>query len=274
MRTSLYILAFIIINTFLFSQAPGHLGKRFSIGYGFHTSPSVFNANGQNQTIIGRGGSAESGSPAFNAIHELNIEFATSSKWQTCFSARYYKTVYDNAESFNSSQISGYNIQSSRPEGYYDVRGLTYTLYFKYFGKRYVAPWGRYVMFGPTVNTVKTTYDPEVMNIVASRYVSKNNTSVYEDTTLAPFGPKEQNYVGVNLMMGIGRSRIYSNRIILDYGFNIHMFSVLSSLFDITGNRIGGSPITPANYIESTVKQRVRGVNRFNLFLKIGVLLF
>lgn len=272
MRTRFFILVFIILNSIVFSQAPGHLGKRFSIGYGFHTSPSVFNANGQNQTIIGRGGSAESGSPAFNAIHELNIEFATSSKWLTCFSARYYKTVYDNAESFNSSQVSGYSIQSSRPEGYYNMRGLTYTLYFKYFGKRYVAPWGRYVMFGPTVNTVKTTYDPSEMNIRAYKYNSSTGTS--SDTTLAPFGAKEQDFVGVNLMLGIGRSRIYSNRIILDYGFNIHMFSVLSSLFDVTGNRIGGSPITPANYIESTVKQRIRGVNRFNLFLKIGVLLF
>lgn len=270
MRTNLYILILILLNSFVFSQAPGHLGKRFSIGYGFHTSPCIFNANGQNQTIIGRGGSAESGSPAFNAIHELNIEFAASSKWMTCFSVRYYKTVYDNAEQFNSYQISGYSPYSSQPNGYYNMRGLTYTLYFKYYGKRYVAPWGRYVMFGPTVNTVKTTYDPDVMNVKAR----KSNGYFEKDTLLSPFGPKEQNFTGINLMMGVGRSRIYSNRIILDYGFNIHMVSVLSSLFDVTGVRIGGSPITPSNYIESTVKQRIRGVNRFNLYLKIGFLLF
>ncbi len=269
MRTNLYILILVLLNSFVFSQAPGHLGKRFSIGYGFHTSPSIFNANGQNQTIIGRGGSAESGSPAFNAIHELNVEYAASSKWMTCFSVRYYKTVYDNVASLNTSYANGYSVYSTLPPyGYYNIRGLTYTLYFKYFGKRYVAPWGRYVMFGPAINTAKTTYDDDVMAIRATSSVTNR------DTTISPFGPKEQNFTGVNLMLGVGRSRIYSNRLILDYGFNIHMFSVLSSIFDITGTRLGGSPITASNYIESTVKQRVRGVNRFNLYLKVGFLLF
>ena len=270
MRTNIYILFFVLLNSFVFSQAPGHLGKRFSMGYGFHTSPSVFNANGQNQTIIGKGGSAESGSPAFNAIHELNLEFAASSKWMTCFSVRYYKTVYDNAENIYSSQYNGYTI-GNQPTGYYNMRGLTYTLYFKYFGKRYVAPWGRYVMFGPTVNTVKTTYDPKIMYLDANKY---NSSTGSKDTTLAPFGPNEQNFTGINLMMGVGRSRIYANRIILDYGFNIHVVSVLSSLFDVAEIRLGGTQITPSNYIESTVKQRIRGVNRFNLFLKVGFLLF
>lgn len=271
MRTRFYILSFIFFNAFVFSQAPGHLGKRFSIGYGFHTSPSVFNANAKNETIIGRGGNSESGSIAFNAIHELSMEYATSSKWMICFSARYYKTICDNAEQFASSSDNAYNLQSSRPNGYYNIRGLTYTLYFKYYGKRYVAPWGRYVMFGPAVNTSKTSYDPNIMNVKGS---IRNSGYNYRDTTLSNFGPKEDNFVGINLMMGMGRSRIIANRVILDYGVTIHVFSVISGLFDAGDIRFGGSKISMNNYIESTVKQRVRGVNRFNAFFKVGVLLF
>ncbi len=270
MRFKIIIFIIIVSNTFVFSQAPGHLGKRFSLGYAFHTSPSVFNANAKNETILGRGGNSESGNVAFNAIHELSLEYATSSRWEICFSARYYKTICDNAE--HISVDNGYNLQSSRPNGYYNIRGLTYTLYFKYYGKRYVAPWGRYVMFGPAINTSKTSYDSNIMNIKGAARNSFNYN--YRDTLLSDFGPKEQNFVGVNLMMGMGRSRIIANRVILDYGVTIHVFSVISGLFDAGDIRFGGNKIAMNNYIESTVKQRVRGVNRFNAFLKVGILLF
>jgi hypothetical protein len=270
---SIFLISSLLFYTLSFAQSTGYMGKRFLLGYGFNTSPSVFNANGKNETIIGGNGTAESGNIAFNAIHEAQLEFAASSKWMVCFSARYYKTVYDNANLVYSSNVN-YSLLSQKPTGYYNIRGLTYTLYFKYFGSRYVAPWGRYIMFGPTINTVKTTYDPNVMYVKARKYSSSYND---KDTTLSNFGSKEQDFTGINLMFGAGRSRIIANHVVIDYGFNIHVISVISSFFDVVvrdSNLFWGTNITEATYIESKVKQRVRGVNRFNVFLKIGVLLF
>jgi hypothetical protein len=273
----LYIYTFILFSSLIHAQSTGYMGKRFLLGYGFHTSPAIFGATPNNETIIGTSGNATTGSFAFNTIHEGFLEFAASSKWMICFSTRYYKTAYDNAlyteyvfpaNSYNSSYFD-------RPEGFYNIRGLTYTLYFKYYGSRYVAPWGRYVMFGPTINTVKTSYDPAIMNLGIQNYYYNNGT--YSDTLIANFGPKEQNFTGVNLMLGFGRSRIIANRVVVDYGCNLQLFSVISGAVDIVfdgEDLFSSTKNTNTGYIENTYNRRVRGVNRFNVFLKVGILLF
>jgi hypothetical protein len=255
------------------------MGKRLLLGYGFHTSPAIFGSNAQNETMIGNGGSAESGSLAFNAIHEGYLEFAASSKWMVCFSARYYKTTFDNNVSFKNDDYYSQNpshidYNNSAPDGFYNIQGLTYSLYFKYYGSRYVAPWGRYVMFGPTLNTVKTTYDPTILKAKAEYRDDYNY--IYKDTLISNFGASVQHYNGLNLMLGFGRSRIIANRITVDYGVNVQFFSVLNTLFDVekTGIFHRQESINADNYIERTVRSRVRGVNRFNVFLKVGILLF
>lgn len=265
---TLYFFLTLFFFSKTYSQSPGYMGKRFLIGYGFHTSPAIFGANANGSSIIGNSsGNSETGSLAFNVLHEGYAEVVTSSKWTACFSVRYYKTKYDNHESVNyiaNNINSTYNVN-----GLYDIRGLTYTLYFKYYGKRYVAPWGRYVMFGPTINTVKTSYDPAIMNI-------KELGNYYTPaTTLSDFGPKEQTFSGVNLMLGWGRNRIIADRITIDYGCNLQLFAVLAGAFDLVfedGGNFFATRTTNLNYMENTYKQRVRGINRFNVFLKVGYL--
>lgn len=280
-RVIAYIFSFLILSIYSYSQSTGYMGKRLLLGYGMHTSPAIMGSNAQNESMIGDGGTAETGSLAFNLIHEGYLEFSASSKWMICFSARFYKTTYDNHLNFKNYGGNYYNesyvqYRGSSPDGFYNIKGLTYTLYFKYYGSRYVAPWGRYVMFGPTLNTVKTTYDPAIMKVNGTFY----NTSLYgnnaSDTVVTNFGAAEQTYKGVNLMLGFGRSRIIANRITIDYGCNIQLFSLANTLFDLneTGFFHRQETIDANNYIERTVFSRVRGVNRFNVFLKVGVLLF
>ena len=269
-----FVLFLIALNSS--AQSTGYMGKRFVLNYGFHTSPITFGASANNTTLIGTSGSAESGIFALNMIHEGSLEFAMSSKWMINFSARYYKTVYDNAEyldydSFDAS--SGYRYSyTGQPEGFYDITGLSYTLYFKYFGSRYVAPWGRYVMFGPVLNTVKTNYSPTVMYLKDDSYGSSSNPISKN------FGDFEQKYNGFNIMLGWGRSRIIGNRIVVDYGCNTQILSVilgaLNVALDDAPDDLFRDKTTNTNYIENTYKKRVRGVNRFNVFLKVGVLLF
>lgn len=277
----IFISSFLLLNVCSFAQSTGYMGKRLLLGYGFHTSPAVMGSNASNESILGDGGTSETGALAFNAIHEGYLEFAASSKWMICFSARFYKTTYDNHLSFkkyggNYSNESYVQYRSSSPSGFYNIQGLTYTLYFKYYGSRYVAPWGRYVMFGPTLNTVKTTYDPTIMKVNGTFY----NTSLYgnnaSDTVVTYFGTKEQTFKGLNFMFGFGRSRIIANRITIDYGCNIQLFSLANTLFDLneTGFFHRQETIDANNYIQRTVLSRVRGVNRFNVFLKVGILLF
>jgi hypothetical protein len=281
MLTKLISFYYLVISSFIIAQSTGYMGKRLLLGYGFHTSPALMGSNANNKSMIGDGGTAETASLAFNIIHEGFLEFAPSSHWMICFSARYYKTTYDNHLHFknynsNYSNSSYISYKSTSPDGFYNIQGLTYTLYFKYFGSKYVAPWGRYVMFGPTLNTVKTTYDPAIMKTRGVYYNSSNYGNNSSDTLVSNFGPIEQHYKGVNFMLGFGRSRIIANRITIDYGMNVQFFSLFNTLFDL--NDVGffhrNETIDADNYIEKTVLSRVRGVNRVNVFLKVGILLF
>ncbi len=277
MKLYVFFIAILLIATGnLNAQSTGYMGKRFVLNYGFHTSPITFGSSANNKTLIGDGGSAESGVFALNMIHEGSLEFAMSSKWMMNFSVRYYKTTYDNPISVDVNTSDFYGTYSYRgyPTGYYDIRGLSYTLYFKYFGSRYVAPWGRYVMFGPVINTVKTSYDPSVMYIKDGVY----NSSGTGTTNMSNFGATEQNFKGFNFMLGWGRSRIIANRVVVDYGCNFQLLSVVTGVLNVAldgaiDDALQGTT-TNLNYIENTNKQRVRGVNRFNVFIKIGVLLF
>ncbi len=266
-KTLILIICIFQINMF-FSQGSGYMGKRVVFSYGIHSSPVIFGTTKNNETLIGDvlqgSGNAETGHVRFNTLHEFAFEFVKSSKWMLCLNLKYYKTGYDNPELFNS-QYS----RSSHPNGFYTIRGLSYSFFVKYYGKKHVAPWGRYVMFGPVINTAKTNYDPKVMNYQVYRY----NGITTNDTTISNFGPTTQKFTGVNFMLGWGRSRIIANRIVIDFGASTQLFALLTiplAIMDINLNTI---PPTTQTYIESTYRNRVRSINRFNVFLKIGILL-
>lgn len=264
---------FLIFTSFLnfYSQSPGFMGKRLSISYGFHASPAIIGATKNNETLIGDiatgPGSAETGVIKFNNLHEISLDFVATSKWLICLNVKYYKTAFDNSEICESGSRNSTNYYAGRPEGFYSIRGLSYGLIFKYFGSRYIAPWGRYLMFGPVVNTVKTSYDKN-MFIKGIYYPSAGPTNF----SITDFGPKNQNFAGFNFMLGWGKSRIFANKIIVDFGASTQLFALLSIPKDLLGVNFNQfDKYSPKEtYIEETYKKRVRGINRFNIFLKIG----
>lgn len=271
-----YVLNILITFSFYvsFAQAPGHLGKRFILGYGAHVSPAFNNPNFNNETIIGHLGgigSADNGALAFNYTHEGYIEYATSSRFMVGLSAKFYKTKYDNAiDAYQSNGNSNVRYFTD-VRGYYDIYGQSIALYGKLYGSRYVAPWGRYIIFGPVVNLYSTSYDPSVMFVEGLDYSSNNNygTKIKKSN----FGPQKQNFTGFNILFGWGRSRIIANRLVLDYGVNMQVLSMLSTFPDeFKKDKIENGIET--RYIEGTSGIRIRGLNRINAFLKVGFLIF
>ena len=268
----LYQLIFILSFSIAFSQAPGHLGKRFVLGYGAHISPAFVNPDAQNETIIGHSssqhGSAETGLPAFNYTHEAYIEYAISSRFMLGFSGKFYSTNYDNA--INASYVnnnSAYNL-SDDIQGYYKIHGQSLCLYGKLYGKRYVAPWGRYFIFGPVVNLYNTTYDPKVM----FQKAVDNNTN-QTTTPVSNYGSLNQSFIGFNILFGWGRTRIIADRITLDYGVNMQVLSIPGLLYDLAQSS-NSSNYGNSLYIENTAGARIRGLNRINAFVKVGFLIF
>lgn len=286
-----YIVLFLITGFASYSQSAGYMGKHIHVGYGFNTSPAFIGSTPGQKTIFGDRGSAERAVPAFNIVHEAYLDYLFSSKWTIGLSARFYKTNCDNGMGYDSPfkssyyapYSSNYNDRSDgseHPDGFYNIQGGSYALCFKYFGSRYVAPWGRYVMFGPVLNTYKATYDTTTMKDQLYYYDNNNNNSNYNyngyDSTFSDFGPKTQSYKKIAIMVGWGRSRIIANRITFDYGVTAQPLALISTVLRQSGfmSIFIKKDISNTNYIEESSKRRVRGINSVNVFVKVGFLLF
>lgn len=220
------------------AQVPGFMGKRFHLSYGLNVSPSFANANLQNRFL--------------NVIHEGQLGYVTGVNWELDALFRSYKTIYDNQQELTGGKTV---------ENYYRLGNTSLGLVFKHFKNNYVAPWGAYFMFGPVLNIVTTNYD-SYMHVVSR----VNN----HDTLIGDFGPAQQRFYKVDAMFGWGQHRIFAGKFLVDYGFNCQLLALLSDFefLDFTNSKI----YSRSNYIEETSAKRARGMNRFNLFVKLGFL--
>jgi hypothetical protein len=249
-----YTVLLILFTACAFSQSPGYMGKRFVVGYGLYANPRLMPSGG------GYG---------INLLHEAYLEFAMKKSVSVGFSTRFYNGMYTNSRAVSTN---GYGNQiDNHPNGFTNIKGRNYALYFKFYKRNYVAPWGKYVLVGATINTFKTTYDPDNMYVNVSDYYNGQKQSGY----LSDFGPTTQSYSRFDIMFGRGRNRIIANRITLDYGYTVNIIGLSAALFDAEESGFLDSDyLNMSNYIEKTSAARVRSINKFNVFLKVGVLLF
>ncbi len=256
-----YLTILILIASSLHAQIPGYKGKRVTAGYGFYASPGLIGSRGATPV---------------NMLHEAYIEGTTATRFMVGFSARFYNGIYSNGREVQLFNVFGSHTptqMSDNPEGSYKISGRNFMLYGKLFSQNYVAPWGRYFLFGVTLNTFETTYEKSNMRILVDNndYGYQNSTQYY----FSNFGSTLQEYKKVDVCIGFGRSRIIGNRVILDYGYNVNLFALAFTLFDAGDQGLPDSDVlSPDIYIAKTSASRVRGINRFNLFLKVGILLF
>jgi hypothetical protein len=253
------ILAIFIGSCAVFSKAqgPGYMGKHLSVGYGFYFAPALFPTT----TDI-----------PVNTMHEGFLEYSSAKRFSVGFSVKYYNTRYENSRPVDvnpGNYSSSYYQIDDRPSGDLEIRGINYLLYGKAYRHNYIAPWGKYFIFGINIFTFESTYDPSKMKVKVQNGGSYTNTYYYFNS----FGSPSQSFTRFDILIGNGRSRIFADRIVVDYGYNVNLLSTALSFFDIAEDRVFEDNVTYASeYIEISSAARIRGVNRFNLFLKIGYL--
>ncbi len=226
--------AVLFLPLFFTAQGPGYLGKKTAIGYGIEISPVLSDAS--------------NGLP-INLIHQLFYENAVKSTVAVGISFRYANTKYD-----NKAEVTGLG----KPTSYYRISAFSFSPYFKFFSKKFVAPWGKYWMIGPVLNVALSKHD---------RYMYIPQTIIDHDTLLMNFGPDKQLHNSFDVMVGIGKSRILKDKIVIDYGLNLQIIALISRL-----KTADYSKVSQEDYIKYTAINRVRGLNRFNVFLKLGYL--
>lgn len=262
-------------TTLIYSQTTDFKVKKFIIGYGFNISPASLNSTKNNMKMIGTRGSAQFGKIVFNNLHEVFFEYLNSEKWVIGANIKYYKTAYDNQIMVNNLGKNIYHLHNEGyPNGSYLITGISYSIYAKYYRKNFDTKKRKYIMFGPVINQVFTSYDKNSMNIKA--IVSSTLTNTQTDTLITDFGAEKQNFRNFNFMVGFGRTWIIAEKIVLDFGFTSQIFSLISLPLDLEDTSaisdidINQDKLTTSSYIEKTYKKRIRGINRFNTFIKIG----
>jgi hypothetical protein len=257
-KATLYVILFYFLTGIygLSAQSPGYMGKHVSVGYGAYTSPGVASSNDY---------------ATLNFLHEGFLELAVSKNVSLGLSARYYNTAVNNEGDASGKILVNGSYQSAggNPKSFTSVKGFNYTVYAKFFRRNYVAPWGKYFIIGPTLNTFEASYNPAK---VYFSYTTVSSQGKYQIARFSDFGPERQSYIKFDLTFGNGRSRMIGSRVVLDYGYNINAWGATTLIFDLIDlNTYTGQA---DDYIKMISSKRVRGVNRFNVFLKVAVLLF
>ncbi len=184
------------------------------------------------------------------------------------FSLKLYKSTYNNTSDVYLESAKSYFLTTDHtPQGHYDINAKNYAVTSKFFKRQYVAPWGKYFLLGLTYNTYTTKYSPDQM-FVPMKVMSNTYLGNYNYIEFSDFGPTEKSFQYFDVMMGNGKNRIFLNRIVLDYGYNFNLIATTLTFIDV----FEGLNLNAADYIPKTSHMRVRGINRFNFFVKLGYL--
>ena len=236
------------------------MGRKFVMGYGFNIGPGFISlVNGSSDR-------------PFNTVHEFFVEATVNKKVSLGTSLRLYNYTYNNVaivNAYDSPQATNANQIDDSPRGSYDMKGRNFTFYAKSYRSKYLAPWGKYFMFGLSITSYTTTYKKNVMKVLFERN-GYNSSGVYENTQfyVSDFGPTTEVFRGADVFFGQGKSRIYGDRIVFDFGYNINVFAMSRMLVFVFEDYYYES----AEYIEKTSRSREAAVNRFNVYFKLGYL--
>ena len=235
-KNKLFILAFILFSLPCFAQVPGYQGLRFSVKYDLGLMHPIFE---------GRRG------PLPWVYHNLAFDYVITRNLSVGIQYGFMITSQQpNHLAIGSSAIDeNYNtyLPADHPMKY-----TQHTVAFKlkkFFRKKgYIAPVGRYLVFGAyyqyaidnSVSTVSTDYS----------YSGYSNGLAREFKATCNMG---------GVVLGIGRTFVVANRVLIDFGCDFNLPVV----------------VFPSASVQQTIAYRdVVFNNMFHVYLGLGVLAF
>lgn len=247
----LKLLIFVFTSVNVSAQIPGYMGKRTVIGYGFHFHPAI------------GGISKKQSDRPFNFKQEGYIEQNITERASVGVSVQFYDYVYNNSLRADpikrNSRISYSGI---KPNGTYQIDAQNVVLYGKIFKRAFLAPWGPYFTLGIVYTQYKTEYKPSEM------YVVVENSNGTQKNVLNDFGPLQQKFRTADVVVGLGRSRIFGDIVVVDWGCNMQTISTtwLFLSADV------GRAYYMDEYIRVSSLRRVRAINLIHFYMRLGLL--
>ncbi|MES2591948.1 MAG: hypothetical protein V4608_08690 [Bacteroidota bacterium] len=245
----------IVVSLSCFSQVPGYMGKRCVILYDNYFSPT-FAATAQNK----EGG--------INTTHCLNMDYVIKQRTNFCLSGQYFKTGVIGDESYyvevpntNGGGVENVSATYMSPENVpMQLQSYNLGIGFKFFGRAYVAPVGKYQKLELLLLFSRLTYKKDAFY---SYGYGKSGT----------YGTGDYSYNNFAFTYTLGRQHILFDKIVIDMGTRVG-FAVggLVGQLDASNDYYGSSTIEED--FKSQVAFRILRHQLINFHIGIGFLAF
>lgn len=275
-KTILYLL--LLAPVAALAQAPGYMGKKLTVIYNNYFSPALQYPNYQgNQGIL-----------YFNSRHSLGVDYVRGRKRTIGLAVQFLRTrkelegagetTINDYQYFYKVSASGATTETSKVpaqafvepgQGDITISNRNISLYWKFFGRKYIAPWGNY----HRIDLIFMSYKVKENFIESASYTIKDQY-YYEASGITVQTPRtvsvpppmdEKTYNSFMLGYSIGKQRILYDKVIIDYGAQLGlMFSAAGA-----GQRMGGSEMFKAN-----MEKRINNASWLNINIGLGYLAY
>lgn len=221
---------------------PGYQGKKITLEYSNYFFPAYVspNANGK------------SGILKFNDRHSFSLDYVISRHFSLGASYSFLKSKYQ----YPYWGISWYKAVATDALG--DLSATTYGLHWRQFYS-FLAPVGSYYRVDINYITYQTGYD------------SANVAKLQRDpNNVLPNIQNASSYHGLSVGVSYGYQRVYYNRIVFDYGFQLALNTLSLSLYELDDYVL---KFDEYNYLKYLGKNRLTHHYFCNLYVGIGILL-
>lgn len=193
------------------AQVPGYQGKKFSFGYTLGLAPSVRNPNnlGSASLPFGQGrGPVDKFIFSFNAIHNLSADLVLGRRFSICGAFVYYRTKIDASDVYYQVPYSNiyYPYINYHFKELVQFSAMGFTAGMKFFGSKFIAPFGRYIKLEFSHQNVKAELADAVM-------VNANDPQ-----DVCQFSPDHWYTPYSAISLAMGKQRIIANKLVVDFG--------------------------------------------------------
>lgn len=204
-----FLILFLVPSLISVGQVPGYMGKRFSVGYSNYFMMAGIGPTANSTSAMG--------DPGLNTTHCVNFEYTIKNRTNFCLSIQKSKTGMDPGDIYVQEYIGtnsySYNLKYDvKPYKPMQISSFNIGLGFKFFQSGTLAPIGKY----------KTL---ELLMLFNHLEYKKNGFVYYDSYTnqyvSKQIGRGDYNFNTIAISYTMGRSRVFFDRLVLDYGLRL-----------------------------------------------------